>query len=257
MTTNFLTFSGDLINPPARPSTPPPASFTYVSLSHKRNCPPPPPPIANSPLSLTSITLRKSKRDFNTNHSYHGGGGLGGGGGNINGLSGSLSKKTGTSVSSSDKLDFKEILLPSIYEALSSPASTQPSPLSFNNNNNKNNNNNNNSNSSNNNTNNTTNHLPFHTLPSAPPLSSSSLADFNPYSSPLYSSQQYPSSHIEKLSQQSSYQYQWDEERAREVLIHEARDLLPTEADWIQLNELRVHAGGPERSEQGIKQLIE
>ena len=33
--------------------------------------------------------------------------------------------------------------------------------------------------------------------------------------------------------------------------------LMPTEAQWYQLNQLRIHAGAPERSEDGVERLYQ
>ncbi|KAJ3163710.1 Rhophilin, Rho GTPase binding protein [Geranomyces michiganensis] len=46
-----------------------------------------------------------------------------------------------------------------------------------------------------------------------------------------------------------------DEERVRGQLLRATGLLLPTETQWYLLNELRIHAGAPERSENGIERL--
>ncbi|KAJ3176324.1 Rhophilin, Rho GTPase binding protein [Geranomyces variabilis] len=46
-----------------------------------------------------------------------------------------------------------------------------------------------------------------------------------------------------------------EEERVRGQLLRATGLLLPTETQWYLLNELRIHAGAPERSENGIERL--
>ncbi|TPX59823.1 hypothetical protein PhCBS80983_g02237 [Powellomyces hirtus] len=46
-----------------------------------------------------------------------------------------------------------------------------------------------------------------------------------------------------------------EEERVRGQLLRATGLLLPTETQWYLLNELRIHAGAPERSESGIERL--
>ncbi|KAJ3134751.1 Rhophilin, Rho GTPase binding protein [Geranomyces variabilis] len=46
-----------------------------------------------------------------------------------------------------------------------------------------------------------------------------------------------------------------EEERIRGQLLRATGLLLPTETQWYLLNELRIHAGAPERSETGIERL--
>ncbi|KAJ3017941.1 hypothetical protein HKX48_003267 [Thoreauomyces humboldtii] len=48
---------------------------------------------------------------------------------------------------------------------------------------------------------------------------------------------------------------QEEEERIRGQLLRTTGLLLPTETQWYLLNELRIHAGAPERSEAGIERL--
>jgi hypothetical protein len=43
---------------------------------------------------------------------------------------------------------------------------------------------------------------------------------------------------------------------SRQQLLKTALTLLPGESQWYQLNQLRIHAGGPERSDEGAEQLL-
>lgn len=47
-----------------------------------------------------------------------------------------------------------------------------------------------------------------------------------------------------------------EQHRSRAQLLKTTAVLLPTDSQWYHLNQLRIHAGAPERSEEGIERLF-
>ena len=47
-----------------------------------------------------------------------------------------------------------------------------------------------------------------------------------------------------------------EQRKSRLQLLKTTTVLLPTDSQWYQLNQLRIHAGAPERSEEGIERLF-
>ena len=43
---------------------------------------------------------------------------------------------------------------------------------------------------------------------------------------------------------------------SRQQLLKTALTLIPSDSQWYQLNQLRIHAGGPERSDEGTEKLL-
>jgi hypothetical protein len=47
-----------------------------------------------------------------------------------------------------------------------------------------------------------------------------------------------------------------EQDKSRAQLLKTTAVLLPTDSQWYHLNQLRIHAGAPERSEEGIERLF-